>query len=262
MRIAKAGVLIEFIAAACTAPLLQAQAGGSAADIQSKLYARFTLTQITADRTDIVTPGSILVLRKNGLQMQGISATMPPTNVYKDGRLLQSAGSLFKGLAGTRDGSDYSTVPKRTFVAGEKFWLTGIRVQQDSVILTVYSDPFNDIRYYAELKFPFPVKKVIPPTDDVMKQVDEVVSVDNAAAAPPPAASAQNTPAMQAIPPPPPPPDQPPAPPKTIAIGQTRAVVIATWGQPTKDIKLATKEILVYADMKVTLVGGKVSDVQ
>ena len=38
--------------------------------------------------------------------------------------------------------------------------------------------------------------------------------------------------------------------------------MIATWGQPTKDIKLGAKEIFVYPDMKVTFVAGKVSDVQ
>jgi hypothetical protein len=67
---------------------------------------------------------------------------------------------------------------------------------------------------------------------------------------------------MAPIAPPPPPPDQPAAPPKTIKVGQSKDVVIATWGQPTKDIKLASKEILVYPDMKVTFVAGKVSDVQ
>jgi hypothetical protein len=64
------------------------------------------------------------------------------------------------------------------------------------------------------------------------------------------------------MPPPPPPSDQPPAPPKTIELGQARNGVIATLGEPSKDIKVGAKEILVYPDMKVTFVDGKVSDVQ
>ena len=64
------------------------------------------------------------------------------------------------------------------------------------------------------------------------------------------------------IAPPPPPPDAAPVAPKTIEKGQTRDVVVAILGQPTKVIKLGTKEIDVYPDMKVTFVNNKVSDVQ
>jgi hypothetical protein len=77
--------------------------------------------------------------------------------------------------------------------------------------------------------------------------------------------SSNSVPAADPMPdvaPPPPPADQPPPPPKTIAVGQNKAVVIATWGQPKEDIKLASKEIFVYPDMKVTFVAGKVSDVK
>jgi hypothetical protein len=45
-------------------------------------------------------------------------------------------------------------------------------------------------------------------------------------------------------------------------VGQTKDVVVATWGQPTKTVKLTGKEIYYYPDMKVTFVAGKVSDVQ
>ena len=67
---------------------------------------------------------------------------------------------------------------------------------------------------------------------------------------------------MAPIPPPPPPSDQPPAQPKTISLGQTKAVVVTALGPPNKDIVLGKKEILVYPDMKVTFVDGKVTDVE
>jgi hypothetical protein len=38
--------------------------------------------------------------------------------------------------------------------------------------------------------------------------------------------------------------------------------VTAALGQPKSVVKLGTKEIYVYQDMKVTFKGGKVSDVQ
>lgn len=244
----------------CTGSSAMAQ--GNLSDIENKLYAKFTLTQATADKTDIVTPGSIIVLRKSGFIMFGLAAQMPPTYLYKDGRLQSGVGNLFK-MTMTKDGSD--SAPKRTFVAGEKFWLTEIKVQQDAVILSFLSDVYNDVRYRAQIKFPFPAKKVVPPTDVMLSMIDEVVGVDGGSAQP--VQAAQNAPQppaqpLQAIAPPPPPPDMPPAPPKTITKGQTRDVVIAVWGQPTGDIKMGAKEILTYPSMKVILISGKVSDVQ
>ena len=51
-------------------------------------------------------------------------------------------------------------------------------------------------------------------------------------------------------------------PPATIALGQTADQVIAILGQPAKVADLGAKRILYYKDMKVTLVDGRVSDVQ
>jgi hypothetical protein len=39
-------------------------------------------------------------------------------------------------------------------------------------------------------------------------------------------------------------------------------VVVAILGQPSKVVKLGTKEIYYYPDMKVIFVSGKVTDVQ
>jgi hypothetical protein len=265
-------------------------AQGNSADLQQKLTSEFSLTKITADRSDIVTAGAVLVLHKDGLIMYSTPTATPPLNLYKDGRIQQnSAGNYFRGLGGMLrhggDTSELANIPQRKFVAGEKFWITGANIQPDGVVLAVYSDPFNDVRYYGLIKFPF-VKNSIPPTDQMVRTVEEVITVapaddsnnqanngngggapQNGAAPPPagkgaPAAPAAPAEAMAPIAPPPPPPDQPAAPPKTIKVGQSKDVVIATWGQPTKDIKLASKEILVYPDMKVTFVAGKVSDVQ
>jgi len=64
------------------------------------------------------------------------------------------------------------------------------------------------------------------------------------------------------IAPPPPPPDEPAAAPPTISLGQTKDQVKAAFGTPDRVVKLGTKEIEYFKDMKVTFVNGKVTDVQ
>jgi hypothetical protein len=281
MRLNQMLGLAAVLAIASTLPAASAE---ETAVILKKLNAEFTLTKTTADRSDIVTAGAVLVLHKDGVVMYSSATAAPPMNIYKDGHIQRNEfkdkwkvlGSRFK--SGNTDTSDISSLAHRTFVSGEKFWLTAIEMQQDGLVLTVYSDPFSDVRYYGQLKFPFP-KNSPPPADDILKSVEEVITVAPADddkkeaddkkpskdAAPSQTASAPAAPpaaALAPIAPPPPPPDQPPAPPKTIAVGQTKDVVVASWGQPTKVVKLASKEIYFYPDMKVTFVAGKVSDVQ
>ncbi len=78
-------------------------------------------------------------------------------------------------------------------------------------------------------------------------------SLSSAAAAP------AAPPALASIAPPPPPPDQPTP---SVSLGQSKEEVVAAFGQPTRIANLGNKQILYYADFKVTLVDGKVTDVQ
>jgi hypothetical protein len=283
-------------AAVCAAPLACAQAG-----LQQKLEAQYTLTKPTADRSDIVTAGSVLLLHQDGLLMYVTTASVPPLNTFKDGKISSGVFQAAKGckFCGHIPGigslaASAPTVQNRTFVSGEKFWVTKIDVEDDGVVFSLFSDPISDVRYYSLLKFPFP-KGSPPDADHMLKTVGEVLTVqqddsggDNkqsaaagsgssgsapagtssasSGAAPPPAAPPQSAPATEKvlapIAPPPPPSDAPPPQPKTIAIGQTKDMVVANFGQPTKVVKLAKKEIDYYPDMKVTFVDNKVTDVQ
>jgi hypothetical protein len=279
MRFTTGLCVAALLAAGSGAQDLSAQGSGNAAELTQKLNAQFTLTKTTADRSDIVTPGSVLVLHQDGLVMYSTAQQTSPLNIYRDGRIQPSAGNKIRAwgnmlrTTGSSSAEDVANIPQRKFVSGEKFWLTGITIQDDGLVLAVYSDPFNDVRYFGQLKFVFP-KKSLPPTEDMLRLVSEVVSVQpadgaqggasEAAAQPPQSQQPSQPPAapLQAIVPPPPPPDQQPPAPKTIALGQTMDVVIATWGKPTTDIKLGSKEIFKYPDMKVTFVGGKVSNVE
>ncbi len=261
---------------------LTLMAQGDSAAIQQKLSAQFKLSTITADRTDIVTAGDIVVLHKPGLVMYAVASPMPPSNTYKNGKIGQGWGGFGKDLAigmSTPGGGTAADYPHRTFVPEEKCWVTGVQVQKDGVLFTLYSDPYNDVRYYSTLKIPFPNKKQVPPTEVALQTVADVLTIapaDNQqgpgqggsgdqgaqsnqtgppAPVPPPAPAAP----LAAIAPPPPPAD---AAPPTIAIGQTRDQVTTAFGQPLREAKLGPKQIFYYKDMKVTFKDGKVSDVE
>jgi hypothetical protein len=142
--------------------------------------------------------------------------------------------------------------------------------QKGDILVKTFSEPYpdssgNQVRYYGEITFPFP-KHSVPPVDDFVKTVSEVMTVQPAddqggqgqpaqAAAP----AAAPAPAFMPDPPPPPPSD---APPPTIALGQTTDQVTAAFGQPARTAKVGVKEIFYYKDKKVTFTKGKVSDVE
>jgi hypothetical protein len=273
---------------------LKAQAGDPATLIQEKLVTQIKLTKTTGAHDDIVTAGDIVLLHKDGLMMCAVTSSYAFSNTYVNGilganmknRAKDALRGWGRGLltSGSSDvaGAAGNGCPSRKFVAGEKFWITGVQAQKDGILISAFSDPYkdpqgNDTRYYAEIKFLFPNKGSVPPVDTFVKTVGEVITVapaddkdkggqnDQASAQSPqqsePAApAAAPAPPIEAIAPPPPPAD---APPPTIAIGQTKDQVVAGFGQPARQAKLAgTKEIYFYKDMKVTFTNGKVSNVE
>jgi hypothetical protein len=232
-------------------------------DLQKKLNSAFVLTRPTADNTDIVKAGSILELHQEGLIMYSVANKVAPTWTFKDGRLGMGFGanmSVDMQLGSVEQGVNHLNVPQRKFVSGEKVWITGALIKEDGVILQLYSDAYDNVRYFGQIKFPF-AKKTIPPADEMMKTIAEVVTADapegsDASAAPPPAAPSQQ------IAPPPPPADAAPVQPKTISVGQTKDQVVEILGQPGRVAKIGAKEIDYYPDMKVIFVNGKVTDIQ
>ena len=144
--------------------------------IQDALESQYTLTKASADKSTIVTTGAILVLKKDDLVMFATSSPSPRRTLTSDGRITQG---LFGKLG--KAANDGST---RTFVRGEKFWVTKIEVKDDGVVFQLLSDPFNDVRYAAALKFPF-AKGSPPAADQMAKTVAQVLAVDDSAAAAP-----------------------------------------------------------------------------
>jgi hypothetical protein len=156
-----------------------AQTGDTAA-LQQKLYTQFKLTTITADRSDIVTAGDVVAIQKPGLIMYATVAPLPPSNTYKNGKIGQGWGGFGKDVLITMaapGGATATDYPHRPFAPEEKCWVTGIQVEKDGILFQLYSDPYDDIRYYANLKIPFPSKKEMPSVDAAMQLVAEVLTV-------------------------------------------------------------------------------------
>jgi len=284
-------LVLAILAAAIFSIGMKAQAGDPATLIQEKLVTEIKLTKTTGAHDDIVTAGDIVLLHKDGLMMCSVSSGYAFSNTYANGVLganmknrakdaLRGWGKgLLSGGGSDVAGAANNGCPSRKFVAGEKIWITGVQAQKDGILVSTFSDPYkdsqgNDTRYYGEVKFAFPNKGSVPPVDDFVKVVEQVITVvpgddkdkggqnDQASAQPSQqsAAPAAAPAPIAAIAPPPPPTD---APPPTIAIGQTKDQVVAGFGQPVRQAKLAgTKEIYFYKDMKVTFTNGKVSNVE
>jgi hypothetical protein len=287
----RTGAFVFVAMAAIFATGIQAQAGDPATLIQEKLISQIKLTKATSSHDDIVTAGDVVVLHKDGLVMCSFDSSYAASNHYSNGVLtpdLNNRGKdaarrggeslackinpLLCGDGGSLAQAVNNSCKQRKFVAGEKFWVTDIEARKDGILVSTLSDPYNDVRYYGEIKFPFP-KGAVPPVDEFVKTVSEVITVqpsddkdtgsqsdrasETTAKVPPPTAPAPAP--MEPIAPPPPVDARPP----TIAIGQTVDQVTAGFGQPGEIAKpSSTTEIYIYKDLEVTFTNGKVSKIE
>jgi hypothetical protein len=233
-----------------------AQGQDQKAEIQKRLSSQFVLTQPMKDKSDIATAGAVLVLHKNNLLMYATSNPIPPQSAYKKGKITRNAfGRGFLSDLGNSMATPGASaaIVQRTFVNGEKLWVTNVDVKDDGVVLRLLSDPVDGIRYFGELKIPFP-KGQPQSASDVMNIIAEVLTVESSDSSVA-GDKASKPPGPLAIPP-------PASPQGTIALGQTKEQVVAIFGQPQKVATVGAKEIDYYPDMKVTFVNGKVTDVE
>jgi hypothetical protein len=181
-------------------------------DLEQKLKEQFTITEITADRSDITSAGTVVTLRKGGLFTYSTASPVPYLNTYnKKGKISQPfMANLGAGVAGGL-ASNNTNYPQHLFLGGEKFSIIGMSVK-DGVTFRLYSDPYNGLRYYGDLKFPFE-KGSIPAPDEFLARIAEVLAVSSA---PTQAADKGDTP-----PPPSPPPHEPLHLPATYVSAQT-----------------------------------------
>lgn len=249
--------------------------------IQKKLEAEYQLTKTTDDKSDIVTAGAVLLLHKDKvLMVASTSSSSLCMNTYKDGKITTvkacGVGEKIRKFGRFIPGAS-SGPSTRSFVSGEKFWVTRIDVRNDRVVLDFFSDPINDTRYVAALTIPFGA--LTPSPEEALKAVREVITVAPAedagdsksnqkpaapgGSAPLPQSAAAPPPApMEAAPPPLDVPPPPPVDPVEVKLGETQQQVVSALGQPLRKAKTSVKEIYFYKDLKITFVNGKVKDVE
>jgi hypothetical protein len=236
------------------AGLLLSIAASRGASLQADLTRQFPITQVANDGS-VVTAGTVLVLQKDGFLTYGINAPLPALNTWKNGKISAGVGrALTVGMAMKNQGA--TDLPMRKFVTGESLWVIGIAVQKDAMIFRLLSDPINGFRYFGDLKFPFP-KGSPPPLDEAVVEINEVLTVQQPAK---PATEAAPAPAVSA--PAPVPAPAPPVESQTVNLGDTPERVAAALGQPKNIVNLGTRQIYVYANLKITFENGKVTDVQ
>ncbi len=283
-------LLLKSFAAVVAAAFSLAPAQGQKATLEKQLESEYTLTTPTADNTDIVIMGSVLILQKKGFSAGAVSSKVVTQNTYKDGQIKSGAATAIRRFgalpgignipgvgtaAGTASGAAGGS---RDFVNGEKLYVTKITVDRGKnvIVFDLISDAYGDAgRFKATLRIELPkgalASEDLSKVDPTIAEVFKIAPADQSAAAPAAPAGPAPAPVAQAAPeaplapiaPPPPPPPDPVVETKSIGVGQTKDEVVAILGKPNNIIKAAgNKEIYQYKDIKVTFVNGKMTDAQ
>lgn len=203
--------------------------------LRDDLKTSIKITKTDMDRLRIKEPGTILVVQHEGITASPSKDASMLVNKSKDGNVKQPGG-LMVTL------SDKKT--NRDFAVGERLYCIDIKVKKDAIQFWLLSTDIAPIivkgstvqvRYKAALEFEFSEEFLSHATaDSVIADIASILTVEGAA----------------------------PGDPKTVALGQTEAELQAAVGKPEKVLDLGSKKIYVYKDIKVTLVDGKVADVQ
>jgi hypothetical protein len=237
-----------------------AQASSPDASLAEHLKALYKVTTfgVVAKKFSVLSPGTVLVIRKTGI------LGVPPTNVTF-GNSIYRDGELHQPTSGNRIIIGNVT---RSLQVGEKVYVQTVDVNLKSDRVTLFiveCDSCNEVNQQSSFKsmVSFEFAKGSLATADpaqIENTIGEVLSIDTSSngGQQPQDSSAQQQrqqqqPSEQQAPPP-----QPP----TIQLGQTVEQVQAVLGQPDKIVNLGTKVIYVYRDLKVTFMDGKVADAQ
>jgi hypothetical protein len=171
-------------------------ADGQSSDVERKVREQFSLTKVTADRSDITAQGTVVTLRKDGLWAYSTASPVPYLNTYNEkGKISQPfMANLGAGVAGGLS-SNNTNYPYLRFTAGEKFSIIALFFK-NGITFLLYSDPHDGVRYYSQLTF---FKKGADPTpDQALAKIAEVLALPEAptqvtdrSGTPPPTVSSQ-----------------------------------------------------------------------
>ena len=200
--------------------------------LQSSLRSAYPWTNADGRTGEIIEPGIILVVRKEGITTNPADAPFHAQNNYKDGLVKRSALNLFA--------QDQNTAGR--LVTGDRVFVTKTEVKETSVVLNLLSvETIHGIRVKASVAFQFP-KGVLANAsfDQVAPLIDELLVDDR----------------------PPPPAQQPTQQPAAIEIGAAIDQVISAMGEPPIVADINRKLIFFYPEIKVIFLDGKVIDVK
>ena len=249
MNILRAVTIGACVAAAA---LVCAQASAQAPSLQEQLNAQYKLAKVgrAGGAWNVLEPGTVLEIQKTGL------LGVPPASVALcpskfEGGNLKSPGVMCTGMLGKN---------VRYLTVGEKVYPAKLEVNlgKDKIVIAIFecdscngvSDPAS---YRSEVVFQFPKGSLASTSvGQVEDTIGQVLAIGNGEPAQDQNAAQSGAPASA--------PAQ--AEPQTIRMGQTTDEVVTAIGKPEKIVDLGSKQIYFYKDMKVTFVGGKVSDVQ
>jgi hypothetical protein len=238
----------------------RAQAPSPDAPLAKQLKALYKVTKFgpVAKGFTVLSPGTVLVIRKPGI------LGVPPANVAF-GNSIYRDGELHQPTAGNRMIIGNVT---RSLQVGEKVYVqtVDLNLKSDRVTLIIVEcDSCNGVNQQSSFKsmVSFDFAKGSLATADpaqIENTIGQVLSIDNSSngGQQPQDSSAQQQGQQQQPPEQQAPPPQPP----TIQLGQTVDQVQAVLGQPDKIVNLGAKLIYVYKDLKVTFMNGKVADAQ
>lgn len=289
MRLKLPKIFPIVLAVACVSQLPDAAA--QQVTLQEQLSAQYKLAKMGSDSSgyQVVEEGTLLAVQKGGILGLPYKSTIWPSATYQNGTVKASAmqsaasgkakdwGSKLCGLTHkcpqTPDSASNETSTK-LFKVGDKVYATKIdvKIDKDTVTMGIVScdtcnktDPptYNKVNVIFQFASGSLAKAQAGEIEDTIgqllaisdasqdqgqqdqgQQANDQGGQQQAAQGQAPAQPAQQ------------------AEPQTIEVGMTPDQVTASMGQPDKIVKLTNKQIYIYKDMKVTFVGGKVSDVQ
>jgi len=250
--------------------------------VEDELKKTYKMTKVQSDSTGLAVTdaGTVLVIKKGGIRSFPPGDTVITPNSYKDGSM-KTAQAKTLGAAGKLAG--HFGIPQqanqqdnsRLLPTDEKVYFTkvSVDVQKDTVHINIIEcDSCNNVQqpsnFKAQVDFQFPKGYISGGADagqiaDVIAQVFANQTDDaNAQGGQQGGDQGQQGGQQgggQAAPPAAP---DPPKQPQSIDKGSTEDQVIAAFGQPDKIVNLGAKKLYIYKDMKITFVGGKVTDVQ
>ncbi|HCE69219.1 MAG: hypothetical protein A2X82_00720 [Geobacteraceae bacterium GWC2_55_20] len=203
-------------------------------EIKSALEARYRYT-VPGFFGDFKAIGSVLVVQEEGLRQHRPSALFKQ-NVIAGGRITASGGSALT-LGGNLDGS---------LKVGDRLYLYGISSGDDYVELNLFtvktfvvtgSGTRGPTPLQATTRFRYDGGLAGVSSRQVMNDIAHWFRTEE---------EARRAPDGTAT--------------RTIRLGQTRDEVVAIFGAPEKEILLGSKTVLVYRDVKVVFVDGRVTD--